>query len=227
MLDKIAPFIGAILIIFGGLLAFAGAKFLFQLVAVLVAAIISAFLFFTAYNLFIPQDKVSTTLVVIVIIVCALIGLAVAFFTYKFTKAWAIPLVAAVAGGMLGLVFFKLVGVKNGYVTILGAVLGAIGGGFLGKKFNSLVRIVGTAFIGSWFIIRGIGMYAGGYPSETDVIKNGVHANTGGAFWYYFAGLIVLVIVGSAVQFRLFRDEGKDEEDAFAGEDEGRTCGCF
>jgi len=196
-------------------------------VAILIALIVTVILFMTSYNLFIPQDKVSTTLVVIVMIVCALIGLAVAFFSYKFSKAWAIPLVAAIGGAMLGLVLFKLIGVHNGYVTIAGAVLGALGGGCLGKIFNRHVRSIGTAFIGSYLIIRGIGMYAGGYPSETDMIKHGSHAAKGAAFWYYFSGLIVLTIIGSLVQFRLFRDEGKDDGDAFNGEDESRKCGCF
>jgi hypothetical protein len=33
--------------------------------------------------------------------------------------------------------------------------------------------------------------------------------------------------VGFIVQLRVFRDENVDKEDEFAGEEEGRRCGCF
>lgn len=103
----------------------------------LVAFVVSAILFLTAYNLFIPQDKVTTLIVVLVLLLCVSIGLGVAYLAYRFTKAWAIPIIAAVGGAMLGMMFFKVCGVRNGWVLVVGAVLGAVGCGFLGFKFNN------------------------------------------------------------------------------------------
>lgn len=112
------------------------------MVGLLVAFVISAILFLTAYNLFIPQDKVTTLIVVLVLLLCVAIGLGIAYLAYKFTKAWAIPIIAAVGGAMIGnmlfkIIFFKLADIQNGWLLVVGAVLGAVGFGYLGIKFNN------------------------------------------------------------------------------------------
>lgn len=97
---------------------------------------------------------------------------------------------------------------------------------YVGKKFNVFVRTIGTAFLGSYILMRGCGFIFGGFPNEADDLKN-VKAND--MIVYYFLGFIVSFSAGSFVQWRLFHDEAHevDKEDNFAGEDEGKKCGCF
>lgn len=60
------------------------------------------------------------------------------------------------------------------------------------------------------------------------MIKHGADASHGNYMWYYLAGLIVLTITGTGVQYKFFHDEDNDaKDDAFAGEDEGKRCGCL
>jgi len=42
----------------------------------------------------------------------------------------------------------------------------------------------------------------------------------------YFGGMILLAIVGSVVQWKLFRSED-DEDEKFADEEEAKCCGLF
>lgn len=44
------------------------------------------------------------------------LGIGAAFLSYKFTRAWAIPIVAAGAGGMGFKLLLSLCGVRNEYI---------------------------------------------------------------------------------------------------------------
>jgi len=224
----IAPFIGAILIIFGGLMTFAGAKFFFQVFALLVSLLVAAILFLASYNWFLPEST-GKGLLIGVLAFCSVVGLGAGWVAYKSGRSWAVPLLGGWVGIAVGMSVIRVVGVQKNLPTVAAAVIGAVAGFFLGHKLNRLIRSVGTAIIGSYLLIRGIGSYAGNYPSMTDFADSAsegdVPYNT--AILAYFGGNIVLAIVGSIVQLRIFRDENIDKEDEFAGEDEGRKCGCF
>jgi len=69
------------------------------------------------------------------------------------------------------------------------------------KLFNPAV-ILGTAFIGSYLLMRGIGMYAGGFQNEYTIvseIESGTAANILWTTYAYLAGMIVVFIIGSFV----------------------------
>jgi len=229
-MNAITPFIGAILIVFGGIMTFAGAKFLFLVFAGLVGLLVTAVLFLTCYNFFLDPSKSGMGALIGLLVFTTLVGGAVGYFAYKFGKAWAVSVLAAWAGIAIGVTLVKLLGIKGTKAPVVAAMLGAASGFYFGKKFNRFIRSVGTALIGSFLLVRGIGAYAGNYPSETNFVND---VKDGGSLTYnkaiigYFGGMVVLTIAGSLVQLRLFRDEETDKEDMFAGEDEGRKCGCF
>lgn len=228
-LDAISPFIGAVLILFGGLMTFFGAKFVFQVFAFLVFLLVSGIFFLISYNFFLSDKHTTTTVLVIILIAGMVLGGLVSYGTYKFAKAWTVTILGAWAGMVIFLTLSKLAGLNKSSEAILAAVLGAFVGGYVGKKLNRLVRSVGTALIGAYITTRGVGAYAGGYPSETEFVGNvqekDFHFENN--IWYYFGGMLALFVIGTIVQLYLFRDEGKDEEDFMATEDESRKCGCF
>ena len=79
---------------------------------------------------------------------------------------------------------------------------------------RSHILIISTAFVGSYGFIRGISFYAGGYPNEFtlyDRIKHGLIENIEPTFYAYFASILVLFIIGLAVQYRM-RNKEKDDE---------------
>ena len=72
--------------------------------------------------------------------------------------------------------------------------------------FNQAV-IISTAFIGSYFVMRGISAFAGGFPPAFQLIeqvKAGVLVNINPTFYGYLAGMVVLAVIGAVVQFKLY-----------------------
>merc|ERR1712224_410036 len=104
---------------------------------------------------------------------------------------------------------------------LAGMLVGAALGIYVGRKFNNFVRTVGTAFLGSYILIRGFGFVFGGIPDGVNDVKSVKNVNN--KVVYYFIGFVLAFIAGSVVQYKLFHDENHEEEkeDAFQGEDEG------
>lgn len=163
------------------------------------------------------------------VLALALAG-AATFFGYKFAKAWGVSVIAALGGAMGFKLLLSVCGVMNVWAQLAGVIAGAVAGAYLGRKFNVFVRTVGTAFLGSYILMRGCGFVFGGFPNGASDLKN-IHANN--KVVYYFLGFLVAFIAGSLVQYKLFHEDAKkaSEEDgdgdAFGGEDEGKKCGCF
>jgi len=114
--------------------------------------------------------------------------------------------------------------------TVLMGVAGAIIGWFLGQKLGNIVKAAGTGIVGSFLVVRGIGMYAPGYPSETslDVEALAKDPNANIELIGYLAGFLVIAIAGTVVQLRTQRIEAEDDtDDNFENQEESRTCGCF
>jgi len=97
--------------------------------------------------------------------------------------------------------------VGNVIVYYLLVIVCGVIGFALTFKFESHVIIVSTAFMGSYGIIRGISMYAGGFPSEQEL-----HALTSSGamkwenfpklFYLYLASIVVLFVGSAMFQMR-------------------------
>jgi len=75
-------------------------------------------------------------------------------------------------------------------------LLGAAGGGYLAYKFEGQIIVQLTTVVGSYAIVRGISVVAGGFISEfalMEQIKTGTFHLTG---WFY---LYMLAFVGLAI----------------------------
>ena len=83
---------------------------------------------------------------------------------------------------------------------------GIVFGGISYWKYK-LILMVATAFIGSYFMVRGVSLYIGGYPNEFTLINM---AQTGQlavhwAFYLYLGFIVVLTAGGVFVQRRIFK----------------------
>ena len=96
-MKAVGPYLGAILILFGALMTYAGAKFLFYAICVVVAGVVTGFSFLLIFNLFIPVSA-STTVVGLLLVLCFVLGGVVSFFTYHITTKAAVPVLAGLCG---------------------------------------------------------------------------------------------------------------------------------
>jgi hypothetical protein len=101
----LVPFYGAIYFSVGVILAFFGARFLFQLVAICFALFVTAILFGMSYNIFLPHDKVPV--IISFLFLCSLVAGYISYQCYSFAKTWAVSLISAWGGLALGLIAIK------------------------------------------------------------------------------------------------------------------------
>lgn len=84
------------------------------------------------------------------------------------------------------------------------AIVCAIAGFF---AFNQVIML-GTSFVGSYIVARGISLYAGGFQNEYVVInqiKAGTISNIDPVFYAYLTGIIILSIIAYIVQLKQFK----------------------
>jgi hypothetical protein len=203
--NAIKPFSGVLLILVGGLMTFAGCKFLFQLVSAVVTLVTTILFYLIVSNLFFTI-KTGAGLKIGLLVVAIALGLGAAYISYKLTTKYAIPIVAAAAGGFGFKLITNVAGLRNEYAVIAVLVLGVIVGAYVGVKLNEFVRTIGTAFLGSYILIRGAGFFFGGFPDgadDVDVKGLKVHDK----IVWYFVGFVVFFIAGSVVQYKLFHHD--------------------
>ena len=187
-LNKVKPFLGALLIIGGLAMTFAGAKLLFQIFGGLVFLLTTSGLFMIIYNFFLPVTS-SGYIVSAVAVFASAIGILLAIFTYKFAKEWAVTLLAAWGGIILSMVIVSLAGITNATLSILLAVICAIAAGYFGKKMDKIVRTAGTSFVGAGLVIKGVSFYLATTPEAS--------AQNDPIVWGLLGGLIFLTVTGT------------------------------
>lgn len=235
-MKKIAPFTGAILIIGGLLCTFAGSKFVPIAISFLTFLAGSGGIFMIGYN-FLPPTKVSMGSIIALLVIAVLIGICIGYLTYRFAQAWAVPILGGWLGIVVGMLVLKLAGVKNQNVVLGVCLVAAVGVAFISNKFKSGIKKIGTAFIGAFITVRGIGSYAGGFPSELsssagkykDLEKDDLVSKEAIYVYFYLLGFLVLGFLGLFVQRKYIElpEEDDDKFDEMKGEDEAKICGCF
>jgi hypothetical protein len=106
-MNKLKPFLGGLLVLFGLAMTFAGAKLLFQIFGGLVFLLTFSGLFMAIYNFFLPVSS-SIYVVAGVAAVAAAVGVGMAIFTYKFAKEWAVTLLAAWGGIIIAMIVVSI-----------------------------------------------------------------------------------------------------------------------
>jgi len=136
------------------------------------------------------------------------LGIIVGMLLVKFNK-FAAAVIGAWAGYILGLFLNDLALWPIGLAWVFWLVnIGcAIVCAVLAYNFFNPAVILGTAFIGAYALMRGIGMYAGGFQNEYTIateIGSGAADNILWTTYAYLVGILIMFIVGSIVQFKMF-----------------------
>ena len=190
---------GAALIAAGVFVAFFGNN-LVNGVIMLVSSILVWLL--ASYGIFWILDKTGTntsdTVNWVILGACAIVGGVVGYVLMK-TRKFGIAVLSAWGGVLIGLLLTSMILVESRvtyYLIILGCAIVTFG---FAIKFEKIVIMLMTSLTGSYMIIRGISLYAGGFPSEAEIsqeIASGVldwdpFPKT---FYAYLAGVIVLTM---------------------------------
>jgi len=94
------------------------------------------------------------------------------------------------------------------WITTISACL--VGAGLSFCCYNPVI-IMATSFSGSYLFVRGISLYAGGYPNEFTLVNSletGAATGITGWFYLYLAFIILFTIICACVQFKQHK---KDE----------------
>lgn len=101
-------------------------------------------------------------------------------------------------GGLLATCVFEMVVYKisNKPIVLWGMIAAfALVVAIISLKFLKIVLIVGTSFVGSYLIVRGVSFYLGGYPNEFELfndIQVGDIDNVPFTMYIYFGAMVVL-----------------------------------
>lgn len=186
---------GALMIVMGIFLAFFGNKFVnsvIYIVGTLASFLVITSLFYSLFMKNVSKQWVQWVIVGLVLIGANLIG----FVLVKFRK-YGIAILAGWGGAMAGFLITTTFVVKHSaayWGIVIGcAVVCAILAFFTERKVIMLV----TALSGSYMLIRGISLYAGGFPNEVELheeFSTGVvtWSTFDKAFYGYLAGIVVL-----------------------------------
>jgi hypothetical protein len=155
--------------------------------------------------------------------ICMICGIAIAIVAMNFPSFNGV-LLGVVVGYLFGSLAYNLL-VKaipiNPQALYWGMLvffilLVSIAGGFM----KSYMVCLATSLVGSYALIRGVSVYAGGYPDETYVmmlINNGEYTQFGRIFgpkiYAYIGGIFVLTAIGFWIQsYCVPKEEEKVEE---------------
>ena len=146
----------------------------------------------------------------------ALILAILAGYIIKKARRIGLCLLGVAAGFFIGFTLYNLVfalWIKHVAMLIVSTLGCAIAAGYLTYKYDKVVIVYLTSFIGAYSLIRGISVFAGSYPNEAELfsqISAGVF-ELQPAFYGYMAGFIACTILGIFVQHKLGYAEHKDD----------------
>jgi len=199
ILDEYSYLWGAVMILLGIFLCFLGNRFVNVVLFTVVT--LGVFLFLGSLVFYNFLDKISHQwaqwcLLALVIVLAILAG----YFVCR-TRKLGVALLGAWGGVMLGFVLTTtfVVGTDIAYYLIIIAC--ALVCFFIAFKLETAVIITVTGFVGGYAIVRGISLYAGGFPNESelhDMIIAGVvdWSNFDKLFYVYLGAIVVLTGVG-------------------------------
>lgn len=207
-LNKYKDFWGAALVLLGIFLAFFGNGLLTVLFFVMSAFFTFAASFWLVFFILDKTDTVPSEIVGWVILGgCVVLGGIVGFCFYKH-RPLGLGLLAACGGVALGFLLNLTFFVKEGWIYY-GVIVGcAIVLGVVTYFLQETVVIFITSLVGSYAIVRGISLYAGGFPSELELHED-IQAGTidwagfPKIFYAYLGGIVLLTIASAFYQFRL------------------------
>jgi H+/gluconate symporter-like permease len=144
-------------------------------------------------------------------LVSTIIGVGVGFIFIKYKKIGGFFL-ATWGGFSMGLLFYNAVLYKiDSEIALWCFTLGI--GLLYGMSiffFFDHILIHTTSFLGAFSALFGIGLVAGKYPNPFTIVQmmqNGIFTEIDPAFYGYFAGTLVLYVIGCVWQYRVLNQK--------------------
>ena len=142
---------------------------------------------------------------------CGVLGVIIGFFVKKY-RSIGVGAIAAWGGATLGLLITTTFLVSDSYAKWGIIICTALVIGLIAFSIEKIVMIAVTGILGAYLIIRGVSLYAGGYPNEsmiTQEIQQGAITwdQFPKSYYAYFAGILVCATVGIIVQIRNNKDK--------------------
>jgi len=215
-LNKYIGLWGAMLIGLGIVLSLFGRKLFKPTICVtgtLAFAFCSLFFFYSVFF----NTNTQTYIGWVVLIISLLVGSVVGILLAKVSRA-GVAVLAGWGGLCLGLIMYSAFLYKSQseavfWVTIIGfACLFAA----LSFFIFDLIIIASTSLIGSYSFVRGISLYAGGYPNEftlAELLRQGLFQEISYAFYGYLVAIAAFFIFGVFVQMKIRAKDIEDEND--------------
>lgn len=125
----------------------------------------------------------------------------------KRLKRWGVALIGAWGGAMVGFLITSTFIVGNVYAYWAIIICCAAAAFFLAFKIETAVICGVTSFVGAYCLIRGVSLYAGGFPAETqlheEIVSGAVDWKSfDKRFYIYLASIIITTGLGFYFQWR-------------------------
>merc|ERR1712032_993853 len=213
---------GPILILLGIFLCFMGIAFydvLCVISGVLLVSLVVLFLILGNINVTISGVAFWITLAVVLIT-----GIIVGILFIKYELKWIVDLaVAGFCGFLLGVFLYNFIfnqitsHPKIVYFSCI--VFTIIALEFMVLMFRKFVIILSTSFIGSYSLIRGSSLMAGGYPTEGMIIDlierkewEQLKLLLTNSVYMYLIGMVIFFFAGNIIQWVYFSDDKEEKE---------------
>ena len=217
---------GVALIVFGVVATFFGGKFFPYVLAtvgggmtfLVVLVLCSAFGGLKALETK-SHAKDSVALAVFCFILAFVLAVLVGWFVKKIRRVGAAVL-GAVVGFFLGFTLYNFVFAlwfEHVAALVLIAFGCSIAGAYLAWVKDKLIVVYLTALLGAYCLVRGISVFAGGYPNEISMFTQLVQGvfELPPAYFGYLCGFVVTALVGVVVQHKLGYHEHHHENDEY------------
>ena len=154
-----------------------------------------------------------------------ILGCTAGYFTFKYHKKILSFLTGGVSGFFIGQFLYNLFGNRipldvNGIVINIVFVVISIGVMIaVAFFFNKFIIIFATSFIGACCFIRGISLFAGGFPDEIKIMdlrgKGETEQLSDLLTWkvyVYLAAMVITTVLAVIAQYKFFKDKDEDDE---------------
>lgn len=199
---------GICLLVMGFFLCLFGQK-LFSATLLLIGTLVTvAAIWLLFYTTFLT-DKTAEWIGWTVLACSIVLGLFGGYLLYKCQRLGA-AVVGGFGGFMCGVLFDTTVlwSIESNSAFWICSVVGAIIGALGAFIFYYHAVILSTSFVGGYMFIRGISLYAGGYPNEwalIEQIKSGALDHIPYWFYLYLVGIILCTVIGAIFQYKHFK----------------------
>jgi hypothetical protein len=215
-LEVVRKFMGVVEILFGIFLCFAGARF-YELVVQLLSGVAGFVFILGLGNTFFVLGGASKVPLIATIVVGIIAGAAAGYFSKQLmVKKWDTILIMVLVGASLGFMLTSAFNLAAWLKYLIIAAIAAVAG-YFGHKLGELIKVLGTAVIGSALLTHGAGAYIGGFPTMGERALIEMKSNWG--YIGYLVAWIVLAVGGFFVQKKFFSEE--KSKDAMHTDEEG------